>query len=114
MNWTIDRKQVRAKTGQVLSFKFDVEKAAEIGNFLVVLLNVPPGEVMTENVFGVLQDARIAWQIEKIPDTSTNPVNIYVDFVDLGKNLVRVFNWNGQAVDVDVQNGKVIHTKIGR
>lgn len=86
----------------------------EFGGIAIVVLNVPPKADMTENVFGVTKDCRIAWQIERTPVTSSDPVNTYVGVSpnDADANSAWITNWNCTAVLVDVRTGRVLGTEI--
>ena len=71
---------------------------------------------MTESVFGISHDERVIWQIERIPQTGTDPVNYYVGLtLNLaGPGSLSATNWNGSIVDIDVRSGKVLRTRWGR
>ena len=112
MSWAVEGKQVRTPIGKVVSFDFPIKEALEVGEVSVVVLDVPPDEVMTENAFCVSKDGKVLWQIERIPETSTDPVNVYVG-VSQGESpeTVRIANWNGDVATVDVQTGRVVQTR---
>ena len=112
MNWAVEGNEVKTPNGNVVSFDFPVNEALEAGEVLIVVLDVPPDEVMTENVFCVSKDGKVLWQIERIPATSTDPTNVYTG-VSEGESAstVRIANWNGDVATMDVETGRVLKSE---
>jgi hypothetical protein len=114
MSWTVNDNQVVCDYGQVVSFDYPIRELLNVGEFAVIVLDVPPDAVMTENVFGLTRDCRISWQIERSPSTASDPVNVYVGASRLvdRPSVVVVTNWNGIAAYVDVSTGRILETMI--
>ena len=113
MNVQIEQNRLLIDGQMWAEFVFPIKQAREVQDVVVVILPVPPDRTMTENVFGVLGDGHVAWQIERIPETSTGSVNCYMDLREEGGNII-VGNWNGTDVTVDVHTGTVLGTKVTR
>jgi hypothetical protein len=88
---------------------YDIKQVLEASNMLVVLLEIPKMASMTENVFGIDLDGVIVWQVENIPETSIHPLLWYADMRKINEQTIRLFNWNGWAVDIDPATGVVKH-----
>lgn len=110
MGWSVSGAQVQYDNRAVLTFDYPVLQLTEVGEKAVVILDVPHGVVMTENVFGVSRDGTLLWQIERIAQTATSPYNLYVGVprVEPEKGVVHIADSNGDVVDVDVSTGKVL------
>lgn len=107
MDWSFkDRRLLVA--GRPVALPRPPREVLPLNGMLVVLLDVPPNEVMTENVVGVSADGTVAWQIQKIASTGTNPVNCYTALSQSDDRTFRAVNWNGTDVDVDVATGRVV------
>lgn len=90
-----------------MEFPFKVQEAVEAGGYIVVLLRVPPGQTMTENVFGVSLNGEVVWQIERIPETSSDPNNAYVGITKMERDMVRIANWNDFVVEINPSDGRI-------
>ena len=109
MTFQIAGKQLRTSEGKTLEFECPIQEVAEVSDVLVVLLHVSPKVPMTENVFGVSQAGRIMWQVERIPEAAKNP---YTGIFRPKGTTVKLYNWNGTGVEVDVRTGKVVGTSF--
>ncbi len=98
--------------GHSVTFPHNIWNVEKANDVFIVLLKVPSGVVMTENVFGVSEAGEIIWQIERIPLTSTWPANRYTGINEHDDQTVNVFNWNGHEVKIDIHTGKVIGTEF--
>ena len=78
MNWKILGNKVQALNGGAVEFLYPVKEAEEVAGVLIVVLQVPPKESMTENVFKISAEGKIIWTIERIRETATDPVDRYV------------------------------------
>ena len=113
MKWSIQGKTVTFDNGKTVPFEYDIKDSIELENIVVVVLEIPRGKVMTENVFGVSSDSGIIlWHIERIPETSSDPENRYVEILSADAGVVRIGNWNGTVMDVNVKDGHVIRSVI--
>jgi hypothetical protein len=114
LKYTVQGKQLQVASGVTREFTFDIKEALAIEGVIVIVLNVPAGHFMTENVFGVSEHGDLLWQIEAIPETSTDEGNFYVGISGSGTRSVRLANWNDMVVDVDVKTGKILSKRQGR
>ena len=112
MTFEIDGEHLRIEGATTVEFRYPIWDIAEVDDVLVVLLRIPAKESMTENVFGVSQAGVILWQMQPIPETGTDPVNFYTGLKPLAGGKILLGNWNGFAVVVDVQMGKVLSKSI--
>src|SRR5438105_1545348 len=112
MNWKIYGKRIVAPNRSVAEFEFPVKETVDVGAVLVVLLDVPPDKVMSENVFGVSKNGEILWQIERVPEIAADSASVYTGIFGHDENIVCLGNWIGVAAEVDARNGKVIRNWI--
>lgn len=110
--WNIEKNQIKFPHGDVIRFDHKIASTKEVNGILVVLLDVPSDKIMTENVFGVSSEGKLLWQIESVLETSTDTVNSYTAIGQCTSNTIVLSNWNGTAVNVDVQTGKILEVKI--
>jgi hypothetical protein len=113
MSWTIGARQVTASNGKVVNFDYDIAETAEVAGTLVVVLDVPPGRVMTENVFGVSSEGKLMWQIERTA-VNANPTNVYTGITRHDQHIAHIYNWNANDTVVDVRTGKILDTGIAK
>lgn len=111
MTWVIEGTQIKTQNGNVVTLAYNVKESIQVGEVLVVLLDVPPNQSMTENVFGLSHDGTVLWQIERTSATATDPFNCYVGVIASSDNTVRVANWNGMVSDINVKTGRVIQSR---
>ena len=80
---------------------------------LVVVLDVPPNETMTENVFGILPNGETAWQIERDESLVTAyPGMDYVGVTDIPEDdkKIKCHHFAGFMMIIDVTSGKILDT----
>ncbi len=111
MSWQIEHGELICN-GQIVDFDLPIFKAIEISGIIVVVLDVPRNQSMTENVLGVLPNGTLVWQIEKIPDLSMHPANCYTGVREGPSGTAIVFNWSCIDVTIDVKTGKVLDSRI--
>jgi len=114
MTFEVDGKRLRTPDDAIVEFDLPIHEVAEVNDVLIVLLDVPPRVSMTENVFGVSKAGQIIWQIERIPETATNPVNRYTSFFPPTGRTAKLYNWNGTGVEIDARTGKVVAKWLSR
>ena len=68
MKYEINENRVKINDKHDIEFKYNVKAVIEVTNTLIVLLDVPPKESMSENIFGVTSKGQILWQVESRPD----------------------------------------------
>lgn len=109
-----DNKLLLGKNTRI-SFDCPIKAVLNSYRILVILLDVPPKQSMTENVFGVSEDGKIIWQIERIPEISTNPANYYTGVNESGTlGVIACYNWCGMNVFVDIETGKIFETQFAK
>ena len=55
MSFQFDGNRLKLDKGFHVNFELPIKCAIEISGIIVVVLNVPPRQMMTENMFGVSQ-----------------------------------------------------------
>jgi hypothetical protein len=96
-----------------ISFDYPIRAALNSCGIIVVVLDIPPKQSMTENVFGISEDGDIIWQIERISETASDTVNRYTGIGGSSVDGIAVaFNWNCTNVYINVETGKVISTEF--
>jgi hypothetical protein len=105
-------KQLRLSSGLVLDFEYAVAEVLETANVLIVRLEIPPGETMNRNVFGInREDGRVRWQV---PERKL----VYEDspYTGLRRDgvLVTLCNWDGMELRIDPRSGEVLEESHGR
>ena len=112
-DWEKEGNELLLGENKRISFDYPIRAILNSFGVFVILLEIPTKQSMTENVFGVSQEGEILWQIEKIPETATDPVNRYTGIGDSNiAGIVVAFNWNCTNVFVDINTGKVIDTEF--
>jgi hypothetical protein len=132
MTFQINGNQLIFENGAHAEFDLPIKCAIEVSGIVVLALDVPPKQSMNENVFGVSNEGKIIWQIERIPEVS-HPTcrykNLYEQIPDtlicqldrfpVYKGLSEyghrsdtfiAGNWCGSEAIVDVKTGKVLRT----
>ena len=104
--------RVELPSGRHLDFEFEVAEVLDMGDLLVVRLEIPSGVVMNRNVFGISdEDGQILWQV---PDRDL----VYHDSPYTGLRrvgeMVALCNWDGLELRVDPRTGSVLEESYGR
>lgn len=114
MDWNVSSKQVTASNGAVVRFDYDIRGTAHVDGVLIVILEVPPGHVMTENVFGVSRGGKLLWQIERSAANSTDPENRYICVTGHSRETARIYSWSGMNSGIDVHTGRIVDTQVAK
>ncbi len=88
-----------------------VAQVIQFDRTLVVRVETQPGTVFNENVFGVLEDGRIAWQVARrvlVYDDSP-----YMNLVRC-EGKVKLMNWDGTELLADPDAGVEISVEYGK
>ena len=109
---TIDGNRLIAANGSILSFGFKIAEVVEVSGIWIVRLDVPPGCVLTENIFGVTAEGRHVWTIEATEANSTDSTNTYTALSKHDEDVFHAFNWNGTDTAIDVRSGEILETRI--
>ena len=101
-------------SGKSVQLPQRIKESVQVSDVIVVILDVPSHIRMTENVFGFSLKGERLWQIQAIPQNSTNPINCYTGIVEKSVGEIRIANWNGTVVDVDIQTGKISRIEFSK
>jgi hypothetical protein len=112
MAFTIQNGHLILPKGVEVSLLFPIKAAHEISGVIIVVLDVPPKQYLTENVFGLSENGQTIWQIERIAENATDRENCYVGLIERNDESIIACNWNGTAAIVDVKTGRVQSTYI--
>jgi hypothetical protein len=92
-----------------VSFKFKIKSIVIYDDIIVVLLDVPSGTILNENVFGVSLSGAVVWQIESaFPADEDSP---YVA-IEKSDKALNAFNWSGMRMRLIVATGKIVQKKV--
>ena len=116
MSWTTITNKLVVDGHDVASFPFPIQEAKEIQGTIVVILDIPPNEIFSQNAYGyVLSESRL-WQIDKYyphePLCGVFVVNILSPDDIMGQ--VRLWTWTCVTLYVDLKTGKIIRTELGK
>lgn len=98
-------------SGQLVKFDLPVSKAVACGGNAIVLLEIPSGSILNENVLGVSPDGQILWQVS--PRTYVYDDSPYTD-VQCQGTRVKLVNWDGVNLILDPVTGNEITRQEGR
>jgi hypothetical protein len=113
MNWAKEDETLIIENEKRVSFDYPIGTIFETCGILLVVLDVPPKQSMTENVFAVSKEGEILWQIEPTPKTASHPVNSYINVGDSSiPGIAVATNWNCTNVYINIITGKVIDTEF--
>ncbi|MFC3959232.1 hypothetical protein [Halovivax cerinus] len=93
-------------------FRHPVKETADKGDVVIVLLDVPVGEIDNRNVIGVSKDGDRLWEIEPISDDPTRD-QAYVSLYERGGD-VWVGNPIGAECKVDARTGSFLEKRTKR
>jgi hypothetical protein len=111
MDWAKEGETLIIENETCVSFDYPIEAIFETCGILIVVLDNPPKQSMTENVFAVSKEGKILWQIERTPKTA-HPVSRYTSVRETSvAGIVCAWNWNCTNVYIDVKTGKVLDTE---
>jgi hypothetical protein len=105
-------RRLRLPSGRHLEFDFPVAEVLDLGDVAVVRLDIPLGQQMNTNVFGIsCEDGRVLWRVPKRR-------LVYKDSPYTGLRRegahVTLFNWDGLTLTVDPCTGEVVAEQHGR
>jgi hypothetical protein len=86
----------------IYKFDYPIKKYINIGDIFVVLLDVPAGKILNENVLCVAVDGGVRWIIEEIERMYEDSPYTNIEETDEG---IRLCNWDGTKSIVDIQTG---------
>lgn len=114
-NWRIDGKKLLIEDAVVATFPYPIKKAKRFGQTVILILDIPPKVVFSDNVYGYVIPEKRLWQIEHngyYPAEEQSDILI-IDFIDRSDTAVPVlWSWTCFAVWINPDNGKVIKTEF--
>lgn len=98
--------EVTDETGNVrsISFRWPIAQVIEAHGVFVVRTEPPPGSCDDENIFGVAGDARVRWQVPRVPHVYEDSPYTGMTVGDDG--LIRAHNWDGLTLVLDPATGR--------
>ena len=112
--WAIYGNVIKTPTRKVREFSLPVSNSLEINNTLIFTLQPNREANCDRNLFCIREDGKLAWQIEYIVETNTDPINHYVGVVKLDNGNILAGNWNGMQIELNPCTGAVVSKKEGR
>lgn len=92
-----------------IEFEHEIKKVLRIGDLIIVLLKIPSGVILNENVIGITGDGRVRWKIENIVQENIDSPYIDIEVTIHGLNA---YNWSGIRVGVDIDSGRILNKRI--
>jgi hypothetical protein len=92
-------------SGKHVKLDLPITKAIACASSVVVLLEVPTGSVLNENVMALDTNGQFLWQV--LPRTYVYDDSPYTDIRCEG-TVVKLTNWDGVNLFVDPTTGQVI------
>jgi hypothetical protein len=103
--FTVSEGGVHAPDGQQLArFDLPIRKAIAVDDVIVVLLDVPKGVTLNENIFGVACAGGVIWQIARAQHVYDD--SPYTDLL-LRDGAAVASNWDGDMVAINISDGSV-------
>ena len=117
MNWEIDKNALVVDGMEIKVFPYPVRTAKEIQGTVIIVLNIPPNVIFSDNVYGYVLREKYLWQIEPCGYYPHEPASD-ICIIGISPMLVHgqvVFcTWLGVLVYVDLLAGKVTKTEISK
>lgn len=97
-----------------LTFEYNIRYVQEVGNILIVLLEIPYNESYLNNVFGVSTTGAIKWRIQNAGDVL--PVKNQMPYENLmvSKNGAYVSDFFGRRFLINSSTGEILSSDIFR
>jgi len=111
MNYVLKGRKIELESGRELSFKFKIHEAVEIGEVIVVCLEVPRNRKLAENVYAITLDGKLVWQVPKTPHATKDA---YYVGIEKAAGLVRAFNYDGMVHELDPKTGRILKQYFGK
>ncbi len=117
MNWKILRDTLFVDGVEIKKFSYPVRVTKEIQGTVVIVLDIPPNVIFSDNAYGFVLQKRHLWQIEPhgyYPQEPANDICIIGISPTVVSGQVIFFTWVGILVYVDLFTGVVVKTEIGK
>ncbi len=119
MSYIINKDKLSFENGNSIKFNNDIKKIIDFGNIIVILLEREVNSDFINNVYGVnMKKNEIEWQIDnlvnaKYENVVYNGINSpYVDIYKTADDEVKLINWDGTKIHLDVNSGTIISNII--
>lgn len=99
------------KGGGTARFRFPIAEALMFDDIAVVRLDLPPGQIFNENVYGLNRDGRIVWQVPA--RTYVYEDSPYVNLARAGAHVI-LTNWDGMELALDPASGQILSERETR
>ena len=89
-------------------FPYPIKKKVEIPEYIIILLDIPPGTILNETVFVINKQKKKLWQIDKAI-VDRHKLIEDAPFVDADFNVdgnVVLWNWDGWKVILTPETGE--------
>ena len=110
-SFTLKEKSLILESGKTVSFPYPISKALGFDDAIVVMLDVPQGVQLNENVFGISYEGETLWQVER-----RQYISKHSSYTGLGRRDDNAFlsNWDGLELTVNPATGEVLQQGFGR
>lgn len=95
--------------GKTVSFDYSIQQELNFPGVIVVLLNIPTGEIFNENVFGVSFDGEVLWQVAPQRYLGDDSPYTGMNYED-GK--AGLYNWDSTLYVVEPMTGELISKRF--
>jgi hypothetical protein len=89
-----------------INFDFLIRQLVQFDNHALIRLEPDIGKIYNENVFCISSAGVIVWQVEAIHYLDDD--SPYTNIVIKGEDLF-LYNWSGERMQVNFENGKIIN-----
>lgn len=108
-SYKIQDNQVIFSSGKIVPFPYPIAETLDWVDAIIVLLSIPKGQKMNENVFGISYKGEILWQV---PETKyLDEISPYTGIERIGTN-VGLYNWDATERIVEPVTGRIIEQRF--
>lgn len=111
VTYSITENKLTLKSGHTVAFDYPIQESLGFEQAIVLLLDVPLGKSLNENVFGVAYDGKIIWRIEEKQLVYED--SPYTGIARKGNKVV-LYNWDGLELTVEPATGKIIEEEFSK
>lgn len=92
-----------------ITFDYDIDKIKEIGNTIVVLLDIPPKVKFYRNLLAFERNGKLLWQVQDIKEKYPDLEGI-IPFTDIFYNddILSAVDFFGRNFKINLTNGNII------
>lgn len=111
MSYSVKKKTIELSSGKTVKFDYPIQEAVEVGDIIVVCLDVPTNRKFNENVYALDDQGGLLWQVKPVKHAYER--SPYVGVSKAGE-LARLFNWDGMVYDLNPQTGDIVSSYWGK